>query len=141
MTGNRHKVDILQRIVHALMALGFLGAGVAIAGFLIATRPQPAKVEREDLGELVRVEEIQSQHQEITITANGTVVPAQQIMLAAEVGGRVTWISPELIPGGRVSQNQQLMRIDARDYKLALEQQFAQVDRARTELEVERGRK
>jgi RND family efflux transporter MFP subunit len=57
------------------------------------------------------------------------------------VGGRVVWMHPELTPGGRVPSNTRLLRIDARDYRLALEQQAAQVDRARTELELERGRK
>jgi RND family efflux transporter MFP subunit len=40
-----------------------------------------------------------------------------------------------------VPRNTRLLRIDARDYRLALEQQAAQVDRARTELELEHGRK
>ena len=34
-----------------------------------------------------------------------------------------------------------VVRLDARDYKLAVEQQFAQVDRASTELKLEKARK
>src|SRR5690606_11471235 len=73
--------------------------------------------------------------------ATGTVVPARSVALSAEVGGRVTWMTPDLVPGGRIAANKPLLQIDARDYKLAVEQQYAAVDRARTELELERGRR
>ena len=93
------------------------------------------------MGELVEVIEVQPRTHAVTVTANGTVMPARQITLNPEVSGRVAWISDKLLPGGRIQAGEQIARIDARDYQLAVNQQFAQVDRAQTELELERSRK
>ena len=61
--------------------------------------------------------------------------------MSSEVGGRVVWMTDKLIPGNRLRAGDMLVRIDVRDYSLALEQQAAQVDRAQTELQLEQSRK
>jgi RND family efflux transporter MFP subunit len=98
-------------------------------------------VERVVLGELVEVIEVKPDRQKVWVPANGQVLPAQQVAMSSEVGGRVVWMSKKLIPGGRLAAGDTLVRIDPREYSLALEQQAAQVDRARTELQLEQSRK
>ena len=134
-------VSIARRAVQFLLSAGVLGVGIAIAVTLVKTKPEAEKVEREDPGALVEILEVHPSTQAVTVTANGTVVPAQQISVGPEVSGRVSWMSDKLIPGGRLARGEQLVRIDPRDYQLAVEQQVAQVDRAQTELEIERSRK
>ena len=46
-----------------------------------------------------------------------------------------------MVPGGRFTKGQALLRIDPRDYQVAMEQQRAGYNRARVELQLERGRK
>lgn len=141
MNETKRNVSIAQRIVRTLLPLGVLFIGIVIAGGLVGSRPQPEKVARQEVGELVEVIEVQPRTHAVTVTANGTVMPARQITLNPEVSGRVAWISDKLLPGGRIQAGEQIARIDARDYQLAVNQQFAQVDRAQTELELERSRK
>lgn len=141
MTLQPEKVTAFQRTVRFVVALGVFALGVAIAGYLIKTKPKTKKVPRENLGELVEVSVISRGPKQVRVEANGQVVPAQVVALSAEVGGRVVWVDEKLIPGSRVEAKRKLVRIDARDYKLALEAQRSMVNSALTALEVERSRK
>jgi RND family efflux transporter MFP subunit len=51
--------------------------------------------------------------------------------------GRVTWQHDSLVPGGRVKAGETLLRVDARDYELAADQQEANVERAELQLRLE----
>lgn len=131
-------VQIILRIVVVLVSLAL---GVSVFMYMVATKPEPKKVEQVDKGELVEVHEVTVSEQPVEIIANGQVIPSQQIALSAEVAGRVVWLSDQVVPGGQLKAGARVARIDARDYNLAVRQQIAQVDRANTELEVERNRK
>ncbi|MEE8410736.1 MAG: efflux RND transporter periplasmic adaptor subunit [Myxococcota bacterium] len=105
------------------------------------TRPDPKRTHREDRGTLVEVMTVSSGSHRLTVRAQGTVVAARLVELRPEISGRIVWQSRELAAGGKFKAGQSLLRIDPRDYELALEQQRASVDRAQLDLEVERGRK
>jgi len=74
------------------------------------------------------------------VSATGQVQAAQQIQLIAEVSGRVVYQSEEVIPGGRLERGEVLVRLDARDYQLAVAQQESQVEQAELNLQLEKGR-
>lgn len=131
----------MRKIIRVALPILVLAAGIGAFKYMKSKKPSAGKVERKNYGTLVEVIEAKSGRQLVSFEAQGTVVPAQQILLAAEVGGRVQWMNDKLIPGGRFAKGEQLVRIDSRDYKLAMQQQFAQVDRASTELELEKSRK
>lgn len=135
------KPTTLQRIVRFIIAMTVLAAGVAVFMALVMTKPKPKKVAREHLGELVEVIEVKTRSQRVQVKANGQVIPAKAVAISAEVGGRVVWMNDKLIPGGRIPSGSKLVRIDGRDYRLALEQQRSMVNSAQTALEVERSRK
>ncbi|MEZ4403230.1 MAG: efflux RND transporter periplasmic adaptor subunit [Kofleriaceae bacterium] len=130
-----------RTIVRAVVGLAVLLAGFAVFNGLKQMRKAPPQQPRVDRGVLVETAAATITREPVHISASGTVVPARSVALSAEVGGRVVWMAKELVPGGRIAAGKPLFRIDARDYRLAVEQQFAAVDRARTELELERGRK
>ena len=135
------KTTTTQIVLRIVIVLVILTAGSTIMRNLILTRPQPKKVPQVDKGQLVEVETVETSRQPVEVVANGQVIPSQQIALSAEVAGRVVWLSDHVVPGGRLRAGERVARIDARDYNLAVRQQVAQVDRANTELEVERNRK
>ncbi len=64
-------------------------------------------------------------------------MPAQEIVLQPELGGRVVWQSSELVAGGRFKADQPILRIDPRDYQLAVESFRSQVNRAKLDLSIE----
>jgi RND family efflux transporter MFP subunit len=88
-------------------------------------------------GTLVEVMRIGAARHEVDLHAKGTVIPAKEIVLQAELGGRVVWQSPELVAGGRFKANEPILRIDARDYELAVESFRSQVNQAKLDVRIE----
>ena len=116
-------------------------AGAGGAYWMLQTPKRAERARPEPLPPLVEVMEVQPSRQVTKVLAMGTVMPAQSVVLQAEVTGRVMGHSPELVPGGVVKKGEVLVRLDAREHQLAVEQQQAAVERAEFELAVEEGRR
>lgn len=130
----------MNRWVRALLPVAILAAGALVAYALVHTRSEPPREPREEVSALVEVVVAEMRAHEVEVRASGSVTPARQVALTPEIAGRVVWISDKLVPGGRFEEGEVMVRLDARDHELAVRQQRAEVDRARTELEIERGR-
>jgi RND family efflux transporter MFP subunit len=68
------------------------------------------------------------------------VTAAQQVSMVPQVSGALTFVSDQLLPGGRFAKGALMARIDARDYQLAVEQERSRVKQAEVELALEQGR-
>lgn len=116
-------------------------AAAAVGGRLIfALAPSSAEAELEAQALPVEVFNAQPQRASATISANGLVVPAKEIVVSPEVAGRIVFVSEALIPGGRLTKGDVIARIDARDYSLALQQERSRVTAAELDLQTELGR-
>lgn len=113
----------------------FLG-GIAATASIVGNRPRATPEPRRPVAPLVRVVEARSQTVQLSVRANGTVAPRTEIDLVPEVSGRVVFVAPSLASGGFFDANETLLRLDARDYELALSRTRAEV--ARAELRVAR---
>ena len=122
------------------LSVGVLLLAAGAASALIATKPEPPREEKPLEGTLVEVIEVGSARHDVELRAKGTVVPAEQVVLQPELSGRVVWQSPELVKGGRFKKGQTILKIDPRDYQLAVESFRSQVNRARLDLAVEERR-
>lgn len=120
-----------------VLSIGILVASILGALLLVATKEEPPRAPKPLEGTLVEVTQIQARRHEVDLHAKGTVVPAKEIVLQPELGGRVVWQSPELVAGGRFDAGEPILRIDARDYQLAVESYRSQVRRAKLELTLE----
>lgn len=138
---NQDETQGLPRVVQIGIAAAVAGIGVIGFVALVKTRPDPKRTPQENRGTLVEIATVSSGSHQLTVRAQGTVVAARLVELRPEISGRIVWQSRELAAGGRFKAGQALLRIDPRDYELALEQQRASVDRAQLDLEIERGRK
>lgn len=130
-----------RSILRAALPVLALSVGAAVLGVMIKTRPEPEKKARDERGALVKTASVHSVKERLRIVESGTVIAAEQITAQPEAAGRVVWQHPELVPGGRFKKGDVLVRIDARDYRLALRQQSANVNRAQLELKLETARK
>ena len=130
MTQLRTRSERGRALVSLLLILGVLGAAAAFFMYMKSTKPEAERVVREDLGILVEVTTVARADHEVQIRAQGTVRPARQIVVIPEVGGRIRAHHPALVAGGRVEAGEVLVRIDARDYQLAVEATSAEVNRA-----------
>ncbi|NGX41901.1 MAG: p-hydroxybenzoic acid efflux pump subunit AaeA [Chlamydiae bacterium] len=98
------------------------------------------KIEPELKPKLVRTILAKRTDKKVVVSAFGTVQANREVTIRSEVSGRVVFQSKNLVVGGLVQKDDILLRLDARDYLNALEQEKAAVERARFELEVEEGR-
>jgi len=129
-----------ERRLKWALSIGVLVASVGIAALLIATKQEPPRAEKPLEGSLVEVIRIGAGRHEVDLNAKGTVVPAMEIILQAEVGGRVTWQSKELVPGGRFKKGEPIVKVDNRDYRLVVESVRSEVRRARLDYTLEKRR-
>jgi len=83
---------------------------------------------------LVEVVRAEPQTVRFRVAAQGTVEPRTESDLVAEVAGRIVWVSPDLSSGGFFTQGEPLVRIDPRDYQVALEGARAALGRAESQL-------
>ncbi len=117
-----------------------LAGGFALAGWFITTAPETPKAAATREVTLVDVVVAEQTTATVDVEGMGNVVAARVVQLKSEVVGRVVWVNPNLVQGGRVEKGELLFRIDDRDYKLAVDQQTSALQRARFELAQERGR-
>lgn len=131
-----NKKSILKGVVPlAIVALGF-----GLFRFMVSTRPEPERRETGAEALLVEVQAVHTTRAEVAIDAQGQLIAAQRVIVAPEVSGRVRSMSEHLVPGGRFSQGEVMLRLDGRDYQLAVERNTAEVNRAQLELQLEEGR-
>ena len=131
----------VARILGVMIPAGICLTGIAFAGMLVATRPEAAHTAAEERGLPVRVLDVQPRTEAVHVRAQGQVVAAQRVVMQPELNGRVTWMNANLIPGGRLSSGDLLIRIDPRDYRAALEAQRAQVANNRLSIAQEDSRR
>lgn len=130
----------MKRALRALSPLLVVMIAVGVAVALFKTRPTPKRTRKAALPPLVEVTPIQPSRERVRVVAMGSVVPAEEVELRAEVSGRVVALSKNLVPGGRVKKGELLIRIDPRQYDLMLQEKEAAVERAEVDLALERGR-
>lgn len=83
-----------------------------------------------------RVVELHSRDYPIVIKKNGVVQPHNQVVLSAEVTGKVTRISPSFEVGSYFSAGDLLVELDARDYENAVALATAQYEGAKAALDL-----
>ena len=130
--------NLAIKIIAPIVILAF---GAAVVFVLIKTRPEAAKAQPKAQAPLVTAVGVERDLHQRTVVGHGSVLPSRQIALQPEISGRVVAVNPQLVPGGRMPEGEPMLRINARDYQLALTAQNAQVEQARFNLELEQSRK
>lgn len=127
----------MNRTTKILVPIVVLLFGAAIAAALVKLRPAVERTEVVVPPPLVRVVTVEPRDLELTVRAQGTVMPGVESVLAAQVPGRVEWVAEQFADGGLFRRGQQLVRLEDRDQRLALSRAEATLARARTALELQ----
>lgn len=134
-------MSTLNKVLTRVVApIGILGLGLGCAGALVAFAPGPSSEEGQEVATAVEVIEVQPQEISAVVQVTGTVQAAKQVGLTPEVQGRVVYVDDRLSPGGRFSEGETLLRVDARDYRAALAADEARLAQAELEVALERKR-
>ena len=128
-------IQLILRIILPILVL----AGAAYATVtMIRNRPVPET--REAAVPLALVETMEAEYSNVALSvfAEGTVAPRTVTELTPEVGGRVIEVEDSLVVGGFFEEGDVLLRLDSRDYELAVTRARAPIAQARLRLETER---
>ncbi len=122
------------RVSRFVVPLLLLTVASIVAALLVLARPTVEAQPRREKIWAVRVVTVEPQRRQPKIRHFGRIVASRRVPLDMRVGGRVTWVSPRLIEGGRVSAGEVLVRLDPFDYEIALRKARAQLEEARARL-------
>lgn len=129
------------KIILQLLLILMVITGVALGvRWLFANMPKP---KRKPVGigvAVVEITTIKPDSTAITVNCMGLVEPARIVTLAPQVTGLIIEQHPQLVEGGLLKTGEIVARIDPRDYKLAVESEKGNLERAAFELELEKGR-
>ena len=114
-------------------------AGVAVAAALIQSGPDAKREPPPRQARLVEIQPLVVGNASTRINAMGTVVPAESVTLQPQVEGEIVSVSEELEPGGLFRAGDEVLRIDPRDYELAVLQRESEVAQAQSTLRLEQG--
>jgi len=116
-----------------IIAVGALGAFM-----LVKFKRPPQRIESEVLVPLVESAVVEVRDIRMLVTGYGSGSPKVMVDIVPEVTGRVVSIHPQLNAGGFVRAGEQLLKIDPRDYELAVQQAQAAVAEAIVQLDLEK---
>jgi len=125
-----------KRRIHIIVSVALVIVGIVTMGALTASKSRLEKVQLPVPVPMVRVMEVTTGPQTITIRGEGTVNPLREISLVPQVGGKIVRISPAMANGGAFTTGQSLLAIDPVDYELAVTLAKAQVKDAESNLKI-----
>lgn len=128
-----------KRFVRILLPVVVVVLAIMGAQALIATRPTVPKTIPVETSTFVKVFTAYSQNERATISAFGTVKAYKELTVQPEVGGRVVTHHSDLIAGGVIAKGTPLLRIDPRDFQVAVNEERAALAKAEFDLQVELG--
>ena len=129
----------MNRFWKVSLPILFIGGAVVIAAGLIAARPEATFTPPPPPTLLVEVATVERQPVTHVVHSQGSIAPRTQTTLVAEAAGQIIEVSPAFVSGGFFRKGDVLLRIDPRNYASTVKRARANVARARTQLETERG--
>ncbi|MGB0906036.1 MAG: efflux RND transporter periplasmic adaptor subunit [Maricaulaceae bacterium] len=133
ITPNRKRLFIWRILIFVLPVL-VIGAAVGANLILGALKPEPE--EKENTIKAIPVLTAVATQDTVTLTvpAQGEVQPRNEINITPQVSGRLVYVSPNFIEGGKFKKGDLLARIEPAEYKLRVIQARANVIQAETTL-------
>ncbi len=124
----------MSRLTSFLVAGGILGVSVAIAALLISLAPEPTRTEQPPQIPFVQTGVVTAGSGPIPVFGSGTVRPSAEVDIVPQVGGRVVWVDPGFLSGGRIAAGDTLFRIEEVDYQYLVQEAEANLAASRVAL-------
>ncbi|MEX2568386.1 MAG: efflux RND transporter periplasmic adaptor subunit [Cyclobacteriaceae bacterium] len=123
------------------ISLGLLAGSILVALIFFWTAPE-AEMEGASRTTAMLVDVVQAEHGDFspTVVATGIVQPATDISLSNQVGGEVTRIASQFLPGAYVKKGDLLLQINPADFENTLMLRKSDLALSQSDYEVELGR-
>lgn len=127
----------MRRLLQILLPVVALAIGAGALFLMIALRPEAEPAEQHVPVPVVRTMVVQAETVQITVPTQGTVEPRTEIDLVPQVSGKIVEMSHSLTDGGFFEKDEVLLKIDPRDFQLAITRAAASVAQAEQRLKTE----
>ena len=128
--GASNKPSIAKKLIAPLL---ILAVSAAIFFLLINNQPALKTTVKEPVPVAVRALDIRLAPQQLSVSSEGNVQPSVETKLVAQVAGEVAKLSASLVAGGEFNKGDVLLKLDPRDYEIALARATASHSRAKAE--------
>ncbi|HBX64910.1 MAG: efflux transporter periplasmic adaptor subunit [Balneola sp.] len=123
-----------------IISVGILIGAAALIALIFSTEPEASRSgATKQTAMLVNVVEVEQGDFIPSITATGTVIPSQDIVLGSRVSGEILSLSEKFSPGSYVRKGEVLLSIDPSDYENNLQQAKSELSQAQADLKLEMG--
>ena len=123
-----------------LLPVAVLAGAVVVFGALVAMKKPPEEKVAEEFTPIVKTEKIVVNDLTMVVHSQGMIMPKEKTILVAQVGGKITQLSPAFIRGGFVKTGDVLAWIDDSDYQTQLIEAQANLASARASLQQEKAK-
>lgn len=110
----------VRAVTSFVLALAIIGVSAVVVVLLFFTSPKAEKTKDALVIPAVEIYQIKPASHTIRIRTQGVVESRRETQISPEVTGRVQEISPNLKQGGRIREDEMLVRIEDIDYRAAL---------------------
>ncbi|MBT5185393.1 MAG: efflux RND transporter periplasmic adaptor subunit [Kordiimonadaceae bacterium] len=110
-------MSVIKRVIPGIIVLA-VGGGLASA--LMFFGPEPESQQAEILARTIRSIEAKTSNMQLFVESQGTVAAKQVIDIVPQVAGEVQFVSEKFVAGGRFKKGEVIVKIDPRDYELAV---------------------
>jgi len=139
-TGNeRTKIKrFFNKLKRVIIPVSILVFGLVMIFLLIKFKPQAEKTIPKTLAPLVKVQEVNLRDVEMIVKQWGTVTPKVEVEIVPQVSGKIVWVNPKFKAGGFIRADEVILKVDKRDYELAVQQANSVVADAQVNLDIEK---
>ena len=102
------------------LPVAILAVAALVVVSLVSSRPQLETAPREVVPPPVRVLTVRPTEVDLGVSSQGSVIPVTEADLVSEVAGTIVWTAESFEVGGFFDAGEVLLRLDRRDYELAL---------------------
>ncbi len=103
-----------------ILPAAILAVAALVVVALVSSRPQLETAPREVAPPPVRVLTVTPTEVDLGVRSQGSVIPVTEADLVSEVAGTIVWTAESFEVGGFFDAGEVLLRLDRRDYELAL---------------------
>ncbi len=130
-------VNLISKTLKFVLPVAIVVLALGAARLIGANKPEPKTRDAQTSELIVEATRLSSSSYPVVIRTQGTVQPALSSTLVPAIAGTVIELNEAFVVGGRFSQGDLLLKIDPRDFEIALKQAQANLAQAAAQLDEE----
>ncbi|QDT64448.1 efflux RND transporter periplasmic adaptor subunit [Calycomorphotria hydatis] len=127
-------MSALSRTANIVVPMLILGAGFGGCFALANLRKSPQPRDIVSKAPLVKTIPVASAESKLDVDVDGTVVPVREIQISSEVEGKIEYQSDDCRAGRYVKKGDVLIRVNQKDYQLAMDLLKSELKQRQTEV-------